>query len=72
MNRIKEALIEAGISQTELAKRLGKGFNMVNLYATNKVQPPIPVLYMGTRILTESTYNLFSVYNVQHETETHK
>ena len=29
MNRIKEALIEAGISQTELAKRLGKGFNMV-------------------------------------------
>ena len=45
MNRIKEALIEAGISQTELAKRLGKGFNMVNLYATNKVQPPIPVLY---------------------------
>lgn len=25
MNRIKEALIEAGISQTELAKRLGKG-----------------------------------------------
>ena len=28
MNRIKEALIEAGISQTELAKRLGKGFNM--------------------------------------------
>ena len=29
MNRIKETLIEAGISQTELAKRLGKGFNMV-------------------------------------------
>lgn len=27
MNRIKETLIEAGISQTELAKRLGKGFN---------------------------------------------
>ena len=41
MNRIKEALIEAGISQTELAKRLGKGFNMVNLYATNKVYPTI-------------------------------
>ena len=33
MNRIKETLIEAGISQTELAKRLGK----VNLYATNRV-----------------------------------
>ena len=37
MNRIKETLIEAGISHTELAKRIGKGFNMVNLYATNRV-----------------------------------
>lgn len=51
MNRIKEALIEAGISQTELAKRLGKDFNMVNLYDTNRVQPPIPVLYRITEIL---------------------
>ncbi len=47
MNRIKEALIEAGISQTELAKRLGKGFNMVNLYATNKVQPGSVVILGG-------------------------
>ena len=45
MNRIKEALETKGISQTELANRLGKTFNMVNLYASNKVQPPIPVLY---------------------------
>ena len=29
MNRIREVLIEKGISQTELAKRLGKGFNML-------------------------------------------
>ena len=42
-NRIKEALAARGISQTELANRLGKTFNMVNLYASNKVQPPIPV-----------------------------
>lgn len=45
MNRIKEILETKSISQTELANRLGKTFNMVNLYATNKVQPPIPVLY---------------------------
>lgn len=45
MNRIKEVLDAKGISQTELADRLGKSFNMVNLYATNKTQPPIPVLY---------------------------
>ena len=51
MNRIREVLIEKGISQTELAKRLGQGFNMVNLYATNRVQPPIPVLYKIAEIL---------------------
>lgn len=51
MNRIREVLIEKSISQTELAKRLGKGFNMVNLYATNRVQAPIPILYKIAEIL---------------------
>ena len=51
MNRIREVLEIRGISQTELANRLGKTFNMVNLYATNKVQPPIPVLYKIADIL---------------------
>lgn len=51
MNRMKEALEAKGISQTELANRLGKTFNMVNLYASNKVQPPIPVLYQIADIL---------------------
>lgn len=51
MNRIKEELEAKGISQTELANRLGKTFNMVNSYATNKVQPPIPVLYQIADIL---------------------
>ena len=51
MNRIKEVLDLKGISQTELANRLGKTFNMVNLYATNKVQPPISVLYHIADIL---------------------
>lgn len=51
MNRIKEVLEAKGISQTELAERLGKSFNMVNLYATNKIQPPISVLYQIAEIL---------------------
>lgn len=51
MNRIKEALNVKGITQTELANGLGKTFNMVNLYATNKVQPPLPVLYQIADIL---------------------
>lgn len=51
MNRIKEILEAKGISQTELANRLGKTFNMVNLYVANKVQPPIPILYQIADIL---------------------
>ena len=51
MNRIKEFLEARGLSQTDLAHRLGKSFNMVNLYATNKVQPPISVLYQIADIL---------------------
>ena len=58
MNRIKEVLETKGISQTELANRLGKTFNMVNLYATNKVQPPIPVLYQIAEILNVDVRDL--------------
>lgn len=58
MNKIREALDEKGISQTELAKRLGKSFNMVNLYATNRVQPPIPVLYKIAEILNVDVRSL--------------
>lgn len=51
MNRIKEALDEKGMSQTTLANLLGKSFNMVNLYTTNKIQPPIIILYKIADIL---------------------
>lgn len=51
MNRIKEILDNKKISQTELANMLGKSFNMINLYATNRVQPPIPVLYRIAELL---------------------
>ena len=58
MNRIKEVLDAKGISQTELANRLGKTFNMVNLYATNKVQPLISVLYQIADILNVDVRDL--------------
>ncbi|MGM9794732.1 MAG: helix-turn-helix domain-containing protein [Candidatus Aphodosoma sp.] len=51
MNKIKVILEVKGLSQTELADKLGKSFNMINLYATNKIQPPIPVLYQIAEIL---------------------
>lgn len=58
MNKIKEVLEARGISQTELADRLCKSFNMVNLYATNKVQPPISVLYQIADILNVDVRDL--------------
>lgn len=51
MNKIKEALKERGMSQTELSIRLDKNFNMVNLYVTNKYQPSLPTLYKIADIL---------------------
>ena len=51
MNKIKEALKTKRMSQKELSVRLGKSFNMVNLYVSNRVQPPIPILYRIAEIL---------------------
>ena len=65
MNRIKQELEAKGISQTELVNRLGKTFNMVNLYATNKVQPPIPVLYQIAEILNVDVRTLLTPTEVK-------
>ena len=36
LNRIKLVLVEKGISQTQLAKDLGKSFSSVNAYCSNR------------------------------------
>ena len=45
MNRIKDVLGEKDITQTWLAKELGKSYNMVNSYVQNRRQPSIEVLF---------------------------
>ena len=50
-NRIKEVLASKGIKQTWLAEELGKTYRTVNMYVSNDVQPPIPVLYEIAEIL---------------------
>lgn len=45
MNRIKEVLESKGISQTWLAKLIGKSFCIVNAYACNRRQPNLEVLF---------------------------
>lgn len=51
MNRLKELLQARKMSQRELATCIGKSLNMVNLYVSNRVQPPIPILYRIAEIL---------------------
>jgi transcriptional regulator with XRE-family HTH domain len=51
MNRIKEVLNDKGIKQTWLAHRLGKSYNVVNGYVSNKRQPSIEVLYEIAKLL---------------------
>lgn len=51
LKRIKAALSEKGISQTWLAKQLGKSFSMVNAYACNRIQPNLDTLQQIAEIL---------------------
>ena len=51
MNRIKEVLKDKGIKQTWLSEKLGKSYNIVNGYVTNKRQPSIEVLYEIAKLL---------------------
>lgn len=44
LNSIKAVLLEKGISQTWLAKKLDKCFSMVKAYACNRIQPNLETL----------------------------
>ena len=42
LNRIRAVLEDKGISQTWLAKKLGRSFSTVNAYVCNRSQPTLP------------------------------
>ncbi|WP_103725912.1 helix-turn-helix domain-containing protein [Flavobacterium croceum] len=60
MNRIKEVLKEKGIKQVWLAEKLGKSYNMVNGYVTNKRQPSIELLYKIAKLLNVNAKELLN------------
>lgn len=66
MNRIKEVLDQKGIKQKWLSERLGKSYNMVNSYVTNKRQPSVEVLYQIAEILSVSVKDLL-IDNIKNE-----
>lgn len=51
MNRIKMELEKKGLTQTWLAEKLGKSYNMVNSYVQNRRQPSIEQLYKIAELL---------------------
>ena len=61
LNRIKAVLAEKGISQTWLAKQLGKNFSMVNAYACNRIQPNLETLQQIAVILYVDLKDLITV-----------
>lgn len=61
MNRIQEIIDYQGVSKTELARLLGKSKATITLYASNQVQPPLPVLFEIARILNVDPRELLNV-----------
>lgn len=51
MNRIKNVLEEKKLTQTWLAEKLGKSYNMVNSYVQNRQQPRLEVLVQIAQLL---------------------
>ena len=63
LNKIKDVLDSKGISQTWLAKQLGKSFSTVNCYARNKYQPDIETLLEISKILEVDLKDLITDEN---------
>lgn len=52
LNRIKLVLVEKGVSQTQLAKELGKSFSTINAYCGNHQQPSLELLSQIADVLS--------------------
>ena len=63
LNKIKDVLDSKGISQTWLAKQLGKSFSTVNCYARNKYQPDLETLLEISKILEVDNKDLITDEN---------
>ncbi|WP_311435375.1 helix-turn-helix domain-containing protein [Hoylesella timonensis] len=60
---MKEVLIEKGIKQTRLAKKLGKSFTIINSYACNRRQPSMELLFQIAEILQVNPKDLINPKN---------
>ena len=63
LNRIKDVLESKGISQTWLAKQIGKEFCTVNAYCGQRIQPNLTTLYRIAEILNVDFKDLITDKN---------
>lgn len=60
LNCIKVVLVQKDVSQTELAKKIGKSFSSVNAYCCNRQQPTLSVLEDIAKALNVSIKDLIN------------
>ena len=58
LNRLKEVLVREGVSQKELAARLGKNEHTVSNWCINMSQPHLKDLYAVAELLGVEVYEL--------------
>ena len=58
LNRIKTVLVDKEVSQTDLAKELGKSFSTINAYCCNRQQPSLELLNKIAEYLNVSVKEL--------------
>lgn len=58
LNRIKEILDEKKLTQVQLCEMIGKSFESVNAYCSNRRQPSLELLYIISEVLNCSIKDL--------------
>lgn len=69
LNRIKEVLESKGVTQQELGKLVGRSFESINAYCSNRRQPSLELLYEISTALKCSVMDLLidNIDNKQNE-----
>ena len=69
LNRIRAVLEDKGISQTWLAKKLGRSFTTVNAYVCNRTQPNLTTLLEIAQLLSVELKDLIVDKTIEENVE---
>ena len=69
LNRIKTVLVEKDVSQTNLAKEIGKSFSTVNAYCCNRQLPNLDTLYKIAKLLSVELKDLIVDKTIEENVE---